>query len=267
MMGEWLVLKLLNWFSKIIAQTLIISGLTVYLTWIVVHTYVDKLLSKYHIDSAESKVQLSDFISQLSQSINSLKMSNQQSQTLDAPTDTSVPSSANVLSNREGQPSPLTMTPSPSPSPGSPSPGITASSTPKSMQTTAAASAQPQAAAVPTPKPETTPAPEDSMPVLKQISGAGDQSAADQTAAEQKQKSLMMSAEEFTKKKNSLSETDKVKIFSLLAARLPPDQLQQISTYVEDGITAEEWQAIQNIVGTYLSADEYKQLEDIIAKY
>ncbi len=76
-----------------------------------------------------------------------------------------------------------------------------------------------------------------------------------------------MSAEQLTKAKDQISESDKVKIFTLLAARLPQDQFQQISKYMEDGITEKEWVDIQSIVEQYVKPAEYRELQDLLAQY
>ncbi|CAK4844816.1 unnamed protein product [Aphanomyces euteiches] len=123
------------------------------------------------------------------------------------------------------------------------------------------------------PKPTATPAkadskgvngaPDDSVSVWKQSSDANKQEA----SKNDKQKELVMSADEFSKKKDQIDEADKIKIFTLLAARLPQTEFQQLSTYVEDGVTEEEWVDIQKIVEKYLKPEEYKELQDLLANY
>jgi hypothetical protein len=228
------MIKLINWLTKIIIQTMLVAGLTVYLTWVTVHTYVDKLLSKYHIDSAESKIQFSDFLSQISTSLNILKPSNLNNKAAEAKPDLTQNSIPTEEPSRQTLADPLTSEIPP----------------------------------IPTLKPATTDGkskaaaatPNDSIPVWKQTTS-------NESKQQGKQKDLVMSAEQFTKKKDQLSEADKVKIFTMLATRLPQAEFQKISTYVEDGVTQQELQEIQSIVEKYLKPAEYIELQDLLSHY
>lgn len=227
-----MMIKLINWLTKMIIQTMLVAGLTVYLTWVTVHTYVDKLLTQYHLNTVESKINFSDFLTQMSVSLNILKPARLNNQAADDPTlqvladpvVTEIPAMANVEE---------TTSPKPVVSPSK------------------AASAN------------TEPAANDSVPVWKQTSSENKQEA----SKTEKQKELVMSAEDFTKKKDQIKEADKVTIFTLLATRLPQTEFQKISAYVEDGVTKQEWVDIQKIVEQYLKPDEYKELEGLLAKY
>jgi hypothetical protein len=236
------VIKLINWLTKIIIQTILIAGLTVYLTWVTVHTYVDKLLSKYHMDTAESKIQFSDFLSQISASLNILKPSNLNNQAVvvkpdltQSPIPTEIPSQQTLADPLTSE-IPLSPTPTPISTP---------STTPMTTDGKSTATA-------------TTP--KDSVSVFKQTTG-------NESKQQGNQKDLVMSAEQFTKKKDQLSEADKVKIFTMLATRLPQAEFQKISTYVEDGVTQQELSEIQSIVEKYVKPEEYKQLQDLLSHY
>jgi hypothetical protein len=221
------VIKLINWLTKIIIQTMLIAGLTVYLTWVTVHTYVDKLLSKYHLDTAESKIDFSDFLSQMSQSLNILKPSHINNQASEKTSELA----QDTLPTEE--PSRQTLADPPvTEIPSTPAPTDAHSS---GVDT----------------------APDDSISVWNQT---GNES-------KQEKSKTVMSAQELTKKKDLISEADKVKIFTLLAARLPQTEFQQISTYVEDGVTEQEWLEIQSIVEQYVKPEEYKELQDLLAQY
>jgi hypothetical protein len=240
------VIKLLNWATKVIMQTMIIVTLTICLTWIAVHTYVDKLLSTYHIDTAESKIQFSDFLSHLSLSLNILKPSALNKQ---AASKTAEPNQSSLT---EATPTRLTLpeTPvneaAPSPSASSlPSASPTPSVSPTNAKSTG-----------------TEAAPDDTVPVWNQTSNESNMQ-----ETQSGKKDLVMSAEQFTKKKDQLSEADKMKIFTLLATRLPEAEFQKISKYVEDGVTEEEWLAIQALVEKFVKPEEYKELQDVLARY
>ncbi|QGQ99844.1 hypothetical protein EHS13_35755 [Paenibacillus psychroresistens] len=244
------MIKLVNWLTKIIIQTMIIASLTVYLTWVTVHTYVDKLLAKYHLDSAESKIDFSDFLSQMSTSLNILKPSSSNNQASEK--------TSELTENAESTEEPSRQTPA----------------DPETTDTPVIKDVNADQESTTSPNPTATPVaadsqgvdavPDDSISVWNQSSGASGQEA---SKSGDKQKELVMSAEEFTKMKDELNEADKVQIFTLLAARLPQTEFQQLSTYVEDGVTEAEWADIQKMVEQYLEPDEYKELQDLLANY
>lgn len=86
-----------------------------------------------------------------------------------------------------------------------------------------------------------------------------------QDASEQNK--VIISTEEFAKKKDSITDEDKMKIFSLLVSKLPQDDMQRISTLMEEGITSEELKEVDALLQTHLKKEEYQQLADILSKY
>jgi hypothetical protein len=79
--------------------------------------------------------------------------------------------------------------------------------------------------------------------------------------------STAITTEELTEAKNQLSEADKNQLFELLAAKLPQEAWQTISSYTENGLTDEELTNIQQIVAQYLTEEQYKQFMNILKKY
>jgi hypothetical protein len=75
---------------------------------------------------------------------------------------------------------------------------------------------------------------------------------------------VVVSGEEFTKKKEQLSNEDKNQIFKLLLTRVPQAEIQQISRMMEDGITASELTGIEQLLQNYLKPEEYSQLLSMI---
>ncbi|SFL97764.1 hypothetical protein SAMN03159341_11340 [Paenibacillus sp. 1_12] len=75
---------------------------------------------------------------------------------------------------------------------------------------------------------------------------------------------VVVSGEEFTKKKEQLSNEDKNQIFKLLLTRVPQTEIQHISSMMEDGITASELNEIEKILKNYLKPEEYSQLLGMI---
>ncbi len=102
---------------------------------------------------------------------------------------------------------------------------------------------------------------EDAVAAWSQVSTGQEQ------AAERQETDLVMSAEQFNQKKEMLSDEDKKKIFSILSANIPADEMQRLSQYAEDGISREELKQIQELVGKYLRQEEYSQLLSILNKY
>lgn len=99
--------------------------------------------------------------------------------------------------------------------------------------------------------------PEDAVAVWsRQSTGQG--SAADE------ERRVVVSAEEFTKKKNELSEADKAKVFSVLASRVPAEEIQKISLLLEDGITGAELKELEQLLQKRLKPEEYSELQKLI---
>jgi len=75
---------------------------------------------------------------------------------------------------------------------------------------------------------------------------------------------LIMSAEEFNEKRKSLSEADKIDIFTMLYNHVPQEELQRLSGFVEDGITAEEADEIARVMEDYLNPEDLDRLLAIL---
>jgi hypothetical protein len=83
----------------------------------------------------------------------------------------------------------------------------------------------------------------------------------------QQQKDMIMTAEEFSQKKERLTNDDKMKIFSILVSKLPQQDMQKISLIMENGITREELKQVDQIISQHLNRKEYDQLLAILNKY
>jgi len=103
--------------------------------------------------------------------------------------------------------------------------------------------------------------PEDAVAVFGHQSG---QAAGSGASASEDSKRIVMSGEDFAKKKEQLSNEDKNKIFNMLAARVPQTEMQTISRLMEDGITAAELKQIEQLLQKYLKPEEYTQLLGLI---
>ncbi|GIQ70458.1 hypothetical protein DUZ99_09765 [Xylanibacillus composti] len=84
---------------------------------------------------------------------------------------------------------------------------------------------------------------------------------------EQAQDQLFISMEEFSAKREMLTDDDKWTIFSLIMTKLPKEELQMISTIMENGLTESEMIELLSILESYLDASEMEQLLEIVNKY
>lgn len=99
------------------------------------------------------------------------------------------------------------------------------------------------------------PVPEHALPVMGELGqqqGAGEE--------------FYISMDDLNEKKDSISQEDRMEIFTLLVTKLPPEQVQSISTLLEDGFTADEMNEASGILQQHLSEDEYQRLLAILMK-
>lgn len=112
----------------------------------------------------------------------------------------------------------------------------------------------------PTPKPDSSsisgPKPEDALPVWNDAS-------ASTSRQDSMQKKLVMSADDLAKKKDQLSAEDKQRILSILA-KLPADEMQKISLWMEEGITEDELKQMEELVQKRLKPEEMAQLTALL---
>jgi hypothetical protein len=223
-------MKLLTWLSKIVVGTVLITTITMFTTWYVVNMYVEDIFRQYQLPAMGKKIQFGEFASRLAEELNIGK------------------------GKDGGKKAALEATPAPTPSP-TPSPN--------------------PSGAFPSPSP--SPNPKD-QPVdgISSLGNGGSSPATEEDAVavmgsarteESEKKELVMSTEDFSKKKEALSSDDKMKIFSLVVAKLPQDEVQKLSVILEDGITAQELDQVNMTLQKYLSDKELAQLTDILNKY
>jgi hypothetical protein len=210
-------------------SSVFISLLTVATTWYTVNLYVDNLLKQYNIVTPAQKQQLSQVIAALG------KQAGLWTGLFSATGDSSGAAPA-ATDDRTG--------------------GSGLSSVPDGKSAERKPEADDPAAAV---------SDQDAVPVWSQQSSAQQKQGDSQNKLKDKQ--LVMSAQDFYNKKENLSDDDKMKIFTILAERLPQEKLQEISKFVEDGITSDELKQIESIVKTYVKPKEYEELEQILDKY
>jgi hypothetical protein len=225
-------MKLLTWLSKIVISTVLITSITMFTTWYVVNMYVEDIFRQYQLPAMGKKIQFGEFASRLAGELNIVKGKDGGKKAASGETPTTKPS----------------PTPSPNPSGAFPSPS-------------------------------SSPNPNDQQPVggISSSSGGVDRSTVNQDDAiavmgsarteESEKKELVMSTEDFAKKKEALSSDDKMKIFSLVVAKLPQTEVQTLSAILEDGITTQELEEVNETLKKYLNDKELSQLTDILNKY
>ncbi|MEK3884279.1 hypothetical protein [Paenibacillus sp. PL2-23] len=76
-----------------------------------------------------------------------------------------------------------------------------------------------------------------------------------------------VTTDEIEAAKEEMSEADKAQLFELLMAKLPQEAWQQISSYVEGGLTEQELSSVQQIMAQHLDDTEYQQMMEILKKY
>jgi hypothetical protein len=97
-------------------------------------------------------------------------------------------------------------------------------------------------------------APEDALAVMGEASNADEQS----TSGLDQQ--LVMTPDDMGQLKDSLPADEKTNIFNILMTKLPQEEMQKISTAMEDGLTESEVKEIQEVISKYVNQDEYDLL-------
>ncbi|MDF2921139.1 MAG: hypothetical protein K0R57_53 [Paenibacillaceae bacterium] len=251
-------MKWLSGLMKMTAAAIFLTFVSLYATWTVVQTYLDKVLAHYQIAGDMKKIEFSDFLASVGGNLNIMKqpVSKQQGGPEAAQGNTGALSEATK------------------PVGGSISGGSTigtgaAGSSPTKGQETGQGSSSPHNEAS-TGATATDPYREidDALPVWNQSSGESYQ--AQQQSGQQaygEADKQIVSAESLTTTKDKISNDDKMKLFSLLISKLPPTEVQAISVIMEDGITQQELLELDTIMQKYLTDEEYRQVIEILERY
>lgn len=104
-------------------------------------------------------------------------------------------------------------------------------------------------------------APDQAFPVMGQELSGDSGSGSASTRQEEQQSDT----DGLVQKKRELTGSEKEQIFSMLIAKLPPAELQNISSAMEDGLTEDESKTIEASISKYLSAEEYNALKQILS--
>lgn len=245
-------MKLLLWLARWTVRIAITAGLSLFSAWFVVNMYVESMLQQFQLSNVGKKIQFSDVLARLGEDWHIIK-------------------ARPGIESAQGRSAPVTA------QPAAPDGTTGAGTRPGGGIGGEAPGSKPSQAE--------EKVPEDAVAVsgrLSQGGGArggsaradsglgadsGTNSGSGSVKAGKGLEGLVVSSDDFAKKKAAMSSEDKMKLFSVLASKLPPEQLQRISALVEDGITADEMKQIDAILRKYLSKEDYKQILDIIQKY
>ncbi|WP_151733365.1 hypothetical protein [Paenibacillus tengchongensis] len=97
--------------------------------------------------------------------------------------------------------------------------------------------------------------PENSIPVMGGVSSTETQGGGNVLDQQ-----LVMTPEAMGEMKDSLPSSEKASIFNILMNKLPQEEMQKISTAMEDGLTESEVKELQDIIAKYVESEEYDQL-------
>ncbi|MBH5319359.1 hypothetical protein I6N90_16285 [Paenibacillus sp. GSMTC-2017] len=78
---------------------------------------------------------------------------------------------------------------------------------------------------------------------------------------------IAVSTGELESTKETMSEEDKTQLFQLLMTKLSQESLQEISEYVENGLTEVELISVEQIMAQHLNEEEYQKMMEILKKY
>ncbi|WP_409343652.1 hypothetical protein [Paenibacillus sp. MBLB4367] len=256
------MIKWLNWLSKWIVVTVLVSVLTVYVTWMTVHLYVEKLLGQFPLSANMKKLQFSDLWGQMIDDWSGKEP------VADGKGDKgdgagAKGGSAGAVSNGTGQTagkgdSPVNGQPSSSTGGSSTGANGASSSTGKDAGTSGSG-ATGAGSGTGTNGTQQERVPDNALPVFGQATESGSDAL--------DKKKLVMTADQFNQKRELLSDADKMRIFTLLLTRLPETELQRFSQMVEDGISSNDINELDTSIQKYLKPGEYDELMDILKKY
>lgn|GEM_PF-2056671 len=223
--------------TKLVLAAVLVSIVSIYTTWFTVNLYVDDLLNRFHITTPSQRLQLSQWIAGISKQWG---MQNSDPSLKDSPGGTAAPADGPERESAYG--------------------GEEEGRYETDMGTGAVAEGEGAGHDENTRSQAVRE--EDSLPAWNQ--SGGDFRREETGLGDQE---IVITEEDFSEKKNRMSDEDKSKIFSILVSRLSPEEMQEISEIVEDGITEAELEQLQTIVTKYLKPEEYRELLDILQKY
>lgn len=94
--------------------------------------------------------------------------------------------------------------------------------------------------------------------------GSADKGAENSEDPENPEDPVIMSPDDMAEYKNTIPNKEKTEVFDLLMNKVPTDEMQLIANNMENGITEQELQDMEQVIAKYLTEEEYKQLMAIL---
>lgn len=266
-------MKWLSWLAKMAVAAIFLTVISLYATWTVVHTYLDKVLAHYQIGGDMEKVGFSDFLENVGQDMNIM---NQPASPKDQPVNGKGLAAADIPAAGKGTDSgsnagtggsadPAGINGAGSGANPGAKPGNNGGGTEGGAGGSLSGKEEKDGAAGG--KSRDSEGMADALPVFGQSGGGRQDSQVSGTQSGEQDKKTVVSADNLTSTKDKMSNEDKMKLFSLLVSKLPPSEVQNISKLMEDGITQKELEELDSIVKKYMTTDEYNQMVVILEKY
>lgn len=96
------------------------------------------------------------------------------------------------------------------------------------------------------------------------LAGSPDQGIENSEDPENPEDPVIMSPDDMAEYKNTIPNKEKTEVFDLLMNKVPTDEMQLIANNMENGITEQELQDMEQVIAKYLTEEEYKQLMAIL---
>ncbi|GKS14511.1 hypothetical protein YDYSY3_55110 [Paenibacillus chitinolyticus] len=239
-------MKWLGRLGRWTAGAVVMSFLSIFTTYVIVTTMVDEVLKQFQLPPIGNKLSFSQITGKLGEQFGIGAVGK----------GGSVNDRVERIAASSSKPSP-SPSPTPSAAPGGAEKPVTGSLDGSGMPSP---SSSPVQGGVSSPEPS-------GMPDAVAVMGELKEGQASRDPKDAQKRDVVMSTDDFSKKKDALSSGDKQKIFSILVAKLPAEEVQKLSAMVEDGITAEELKEVDSKLKKYLNSTEYEQLSGILKKY
>jgi len=251
--------KMFGWLGRTVAAGLIVSFLAIWTTGYIVNSYVETLLKQYNLPIETKPMALSGIWGTLW----GVDAAKETSITADAPPEeTSEPESDQAAEDA------FTETEDAADAADSPDGGVGADA---DAGTGTDAAADPEAGgSADADETDGAAAEQDGQaagtadPADTEETGSG---TGPETHGGAQQGETVITTDDLAAARDQMSEEDRNKLFAILVSKLPQEEWQTISTYVESGLTETELTNVQQIVAKYLNRDEYDELMEILSKY
>ncbi|ANE46049.1 hypothetical protein SY83_06850 [Paenibacillus swuensis] len=234
-------MKFIQWLGKTVLTTLLVCALSIYTSYFVINMYVEKVLSQFNIKLSGGALQLPELISSMAGGVSGgLTGSGNNGNNGNSEDGKANPGSAEADGSVDGTNQSRDEGTNPSANQGTDQGGSNFGSGTGAEDSPVAGSGTEGATG------GAGAFDEEAVEVWNQESGEQDE--------------VVMSPDELQKKKDSLSFEEKAKVFELMQKKLPPEEMQRISGFMEDGITEAELGSVKELLAKYFTDAEYAEL-------